>query len=151
MSEVLETMAVAADSLATVASAPVLGVADIAEAAEGFVLSADTLGVSLDTLWVLLGAMLVFIMQAGFAMVESGFARTKNTANILMKNLLDFSVSSILFWAIGCGIMIGAKKKGITGTQEVFGVGGFAGDIPNSAFLVCQTWLSATVIGSAHV
>ena len=46
---------------------------------------------SLDTLWVLLGAMLVFIMQAGFAMVEAGFARTKNTANILMKNLLDFS------------------------------------------------------------
>ena len=56
-----------------------------------------SLASSIDTVWVLLGAMLVFIMQAGFAMVESGFARTKNTANILMKNLLDFSVGSILF------------------------------------------------------
>ncbi len=63
---------------------------------------------SIDTVWVLLAAMLVFIMQAGFAMVESGFARSKNTANILMKNLLDFSVGSIMYWIMGYGIMFGA-------------------------------------------
>ena len=61
-----------------------------------------------------------------------------------MKNLLDFSVGSILFWAIGFGIMFGATKTGITGTLDFFGFGGFEGDIPNIAFLVFQTMFSAT-------
>ncbi len=60
-----------------------------------------------DTLWVLFTAFLVFFMQAGFAMVESGFTRAKNAVNILMKNLLDFSMSSIAFWAVGFAIMFG--------------------------------------------
>ena len=60
-----------------------------------------------DTLWVLLAAFLVFFMQAGFAMVESGFTRAKNAVNILMKNLLDFSMGSIAYWAIGFAIMFG--------------------------------------------
>ncbi len=61
-----------------------------------------------DTLWVLVAAFLVFFMQAGFAMVESGFTRAKNAVNILMKNLLDFSMGTIAFWAIGFAIMFGA-------------------------------------------
>ena len=61
-----------------------------------------------DTLWVLVAAFLVFFMQAGFAMVESGFTRAKNAVNILMKNLLDFSMGSIAYWAIGFAIMFGA-------------------------------------------
>ncbi len=61
-----------------------------------------------DTLWVLVAAFLVFFMQAGFAMVESGFTRAKNAVNILMKNLMDFSMGSIAYWAIGFGIMFGA-------------------------------------------
>ena len=60
-----------------------------------------------DTLWVLVAAFLVFFMQAGFAMVESGFTRAKNAVNILMKNLLDFSMGSIAYWAIGFAIMFG--------------------------------------------
>ena len=60
-----------------------------------------------DTLWVLLAAFLVFFMQAGFAMVEAGFTRAKNAVNILMKNLLDFSMGSIAYWAIGFAIMFG--------------------------------------------
>ena len=51
----------------------------------------------------LLAAMLVFFMQPGFALVEAGFIRTKNTANVLMKNLVDFMFGSILFWFIGFG------------------------------------------------
>ena len=54
----------------------------------------------LDTVWVLLAAMLVFFMQPGFALVEAGFTRSKNTANILMKNFVDFMVGSFLFWII---------------------------------------------------
>ena len=60
-----------------------------------------------DTVWVLLAAFLVFFMQAGFAMVESGFTRAKNAVNILMKNLMDFSIGSIAFWAVGFAIMFG--------------------------------------------
>ena len=49
---------------------------------------------TMDTLWVLLGAALIFFMQAGFAMVETGFTRAKNAGNIIMKNLMDFALGS---------------------------------------------------------
>lgn len=71
------------------------------------------LATGLNTVWMLLAAMLVFFMQPGFALVEAGFIRTKNTANVLMKNLVDFMFGSILFWFIGFGLM--------------FGIGGFVG------------------------
>ena len=60
-----------------------------------------------DTLWVLVAAFLVFFMQAGFAMVEAGFTRAKNAVNILMKNLIDFSIGSLAYWAVGFAIMFG--------------------------------------------
>ena len=60
-----------------------------------------------DTIWVLVAAFLVFFMQAGFSMVEAGFTRAKNAVNILMKNLMDFSMGSIAYWAIGFAIMFG--------------------------------------------
>ncbi|MCQ9207079.1 MAG: ammonium transporter [Omnitrophica bacterium] len=63
---------------------------------------------ALDTLWVVLAGALVFFMQAGFAMVETGFTRAKNACNILMKNVMDFSIGSIVFWLVGFGIMFGA-------------------------------------------
>ena len=70
------------------------------------------INVAIDTLWVLLGAILVFWMQAGFAMVEAGFTRAKNAANIVMKNLIDFVFGSIIYWILGFGIMFGANKLG---------------------------------------
>ena len=66
---------------------------------------------SLDTVWVLIAAMLVFFMQPGFALVEAGFTRSKNTANILMKNFVDFMSGSFLYWMIGFGIMYGAGSS----------------------------------------
>jgi len=60
-----------------------------------------------DTIWTLITAMLVFFMQAGFAMVEGGFTRAKNTANIMMKNFMDFAMGSVAFWLVGFGIMFG--------------------------------------------
>ena len=53
---------------------------------------------SASTMWVLIGAFLVFFMQAGFAMVETGFTRAKNAGNIIMKNLMDFCIGTIVFW-----------------------------------------------------
>jgi ammonium transporter, Amt family len=71
-------------------------------------------------LWTLVAAALVFFMQAGFAMVETGFTRAKNAINILMKNLMDFSVGSIVFWAVGFGLMFGATNTGWFGTNGFF-------------------------------
>ncbi|HOO56762.1 MAG TPA: ammonium transporter [bacterium] len=75
---------------------------------------------AIDTMWMLLCAFLVFFMQAGFAMVEAGFTRAKNAANIMMKNLMDFSIGSLGYWAIGFGIMFGASKAGLFGTSGFF-------------------------------
>ena len=71
-------------------------------------------------LWTLIAAALVFFMQAGFAMVEAGFTRAKNAVNIMMKNLMDFSLGSLAFWAIGFGLMFGASATGWFGTSGFF-------------------------------
>jgi Amt family ammonium transporter len=73
-----------------------------------------------DYLWTLVAAALVFFMQAGFAMVESGFTRAKNAINIMMKNLMDFSMGSIAFWAVGFGLMFGVSQTGWFGTSGFF-------------------------------
>ena len=57
--------------------------------------------------WFLIGAALVFWMQAGFAMVEAGFTRAKNTGNIIMKNLMDFCIGTVMFVVLGFGLMFG--------------------------------------------
>ena len=64
-----------------------------------------TMTQAIDTFWVLMAAFLVFFMQAGFAYVEGGFTRAKNQGNIIMKNVLDFSIGSVAFWAIGWSLM----------------------------------------------
>jgi Amt family ammonium transporter len=73
-----------------------------------------------DYVWTLIAAALVFFMQAGFALVECGFTRAKNAINIMMKNLMDFSMGSLAFWAVGFGIMFGATKTGWFGTSGFF-------------------------------
>ncbi len=72
----------------------------------------------MDTVWILLAAFLVFFMQPGFAMVEAGFTRAKNTVNILMKNIMDFSIGSLLFFFVGFGLMFGKDFAGIIGTDN---------------------------------
>lgn len=71
-------------------------------------------------MWTLVAATLVFFMQAGFALVEAGFTRAKNAINIMMKNLMDFSIGSLAFWAIGFGLMFGVSKSGWIGTSSFF-------------------------------
>jgi len=78
-------------------------------------------------LWTLVAAALVFFMQAGFAMVEAGFTRAKNAINIMMKNLMDFSMGTLGFWAIGFGLMFGATSTGWFGTSDFF-LSGFTGE-----------------------
>ena len=75
----------------------------------------NEIGLSLDTVWMLLAAMLVFWMQPGFALCEAGFTRSKNTANILMKNFVDFMFGSLLFFFLGFGFMFGSEGAGFIG------------------------------------
>ncbi|OQB83896.1 MAG: Ammonia channel precursor [Planctomycetes bacterium ADurb.Bin126] len=89
--------------------------AAIAEKAQAGVEATQT---AINTVWTLLAAFLVFFMQAGFAMVETGFTRAKNAANIMMKNLMDFSFGSIAFFVVGYGLMFGASNGGFFGTDK---------------------------------
>ena len=75
-----------------------------------------------DTLWVLLAAILVFFMNLGFASVESGFARAKNTVNILSKNFIVFAISSLGFMLLGWGLMFGGDNP-FVGTDHLFILG----------------------------
>ena len=70
---------------------------------------------AVSTIWVLVGAALVFFMQAGFAMVETGFTRAKNAGNIIMKNLMDFCIGTVVFILIGFGLFLGDDLGGIIG------------------------------------
>lgn len=101
----------------------------------------------IDTIWVLLGAALVFFMQAGFAMVETGFTRAKNAGNIIMKNLMDFAIGAPLYWIIGFGLMFGGSGA-LIGGLDLFSAGNYASilpeGIPKEAFLIFQTVFCAT-------
>lgn len=105
-----------------------------------------------DTIWLILGAVLVFWMQAGFAMVETGFTRAKNAGNIIMKNLMDFALGSIAFWIIGFGIMFG-DVSGIFGGIDFFSMGEYdTGSVPFWTFFMFNTVFcatSATIVSGA--
>lgn len=104
----------------------------------------DAAEYGLDTVWVLLAAMLVFFMQPGFALVEAGFTRSKNTANILMKNFCDFMFGSIIFWIVGFSIMWGGDGAGFMGTISLCDFSFYSGSIPTEGFVVFQTVFCAT-------
>lgn len=98
----------------------------------------------LNFVWTLVAAFLVFIMQAGFALVEIGMCRAKNAANILMKNVMDFCIGSLAFWAIGFGLMFGVSN-GVFGTTDFFFSGANGdGEAWNYAFWMFQVVFCAT-------
>ena len=112
---------------------------------------------SVNTIWVLVGAALVFFMQAGFAMVETGFTRAKNAGNIIMKDLMDFCIGTPVFWLVGFGLMFGAGngfigKIGGIATEAHYGSGMLPDGVPFWAFLIFQTVFcatSATIVSGA--
>lgn len=102
----------------------------------------------LNIVWVMLGSILVFFMQAGFAMVETGFTRAKNASNIIMKNVMDFTIGSIVFYLIGFALMFGDSIGGIFGSSgflspEKMGLSIFA-DLTPPVFIFFQTVFCAT-------
>ncbi len=100
--------------------------------------------VSIDTIWILVAAVLVMFMQPGFALVEAGFTRSKNTANILMKNLMDFSIGSLIFWLLGYTLMYGEDVGGFLGKISLFYSSDGVNGVPDKASLMFQTVFAAT-------
>ena len=74
--------------------------------------------VALDIVWPLLATVLVFLMQAGFSLLEAGATRAKNSINIIMKNIMDMSLGSLVFWVEGFGFMFGTNSSGWIGTDN---------------------------------
>lgn len=104
----------------------------------------------LFAVWFLIGAALVFWMQAGFAMVEAGFTRAKNSGNILMKNLMDFCIGTIVFILIGFGLLLGEDFMGLIGKPgfDIFtGYSDF--DWSNFVFNLVFCATTATIVSGA--
>ncbi len=102
---------------------PSLLVAGLAFSSEAHAKTAEELTVALDTIWVVITAALVFFMNLGFALVESGFCRAKNTVNILSKNFIVFAISCLAYYLFGWGLMFG-NGSGWLGTEGLLAVGG---------------------------
>jgi Amt family ammonium transporter len=134
-------------------------VAVLVLALPGIALAADPNGaatleadpaVALDFIWMLVAAFLVYFMQAGFAMVESGFCRAKNATNLMMKNLLDFVLGSLAYFIIGFALMYGADKAGIIGTSGWFMGGNYDVTVYRDfMFQVVFAATAATIVSGA--
>lgn len=97
----------------------------------------------IDVLWVMLTAFLVFLMQFGFALVETGTVRSKNTINVAMKNLIDTIMGVVVFWAVGFGLMFGSDYLGAFGTSWFFIDGA---DYNVNALFFFQSMFAATAV-----
>jgi ammonium transporter, Amt family len=102
---------------------------------------AEVTNAELHTVWLATCAGLVLLMQPGFALLESGFSRAKNSVNVIMKNFTDCAVSSLAYWALGFGLMFGTSWNGLVGTTDFFP------SETNGTFLInvlYQTFFAAT-------
>ena len=122
----------------------VSGIASVALADDAA--TAESVQTNLNVVWTLVAAVLVFLMQAGFALVETGFTRAKNAANIMMKNLMDFAAGSLAFYVLGAALMFGASKA--AGWLGWGGLGmpslGAGEGVWDWTFLFFQTMFAAT-------
>lgn len=113
---------------------------------------AEASGLLMNIMWTMIGAILVYFMQAGFAMCEAGFTRAKNTGNILMKNMMDFVLGSLLFFVLGFAIMHGKDANGIIGTTGFFNptnladADGLFNGLPVGVFIIFHTVFCATAV-----
>ena len=100
--------------------------------------------------WFLIGAALVFWMQAGFAMVEAGFTRSKNTGNIIMKNLMDFCIGTCTFILIGFSLLLGEDLLGFIGKPGFDIFTSYANfDFSNFVFNLVFCATTATIVSGA--
>ena len=104
----------------------------------------------LTSVWFLMGAALVFWMQAGFAMVEAGFTRAKNAGNIIMKNLMDFCIGTVVFIFIGYSLLCGEDVGGFIGKPTLNIFSDYANfDWPGFVFNLVFCATAATIVSGA--
>ncbi|MEQ9151380.1 MAG: ammonium transporter [Parvibaculaceae bacterium] len=115
----------------------------------------ESVAQSIDTVWVLICTVLVLLMQAGFACLESGLVRAKNSINVAVKNVMDFCVAGVGFWLVGFGLMFGVSAGGFLGSSD-FAFDGVAGGNQATAWVMaffffqlafCST--STTIVSGA--
>lgn len=100
---------------------------------------------ALDILWILVSACLVFLMQAGFLSLESGLTRTKNNINVALKNIIDFGLTTILFWLFGYALMFGTSLSGLVGSSGFMPM--FDGDnVKEIVFVIFQLMFCGTAV-----
>ncbi len=104
---------------------------------------ADDPGAPINYVWVIIAAALVFIMQGGFAMLTAGLCRAKNVVNLMMKNLMDFTIGSLAFFCVGFALMFGADKGGLFGTTGWF-LAGDSYDVGQYLLFLFQVMFAAT-------
>ena len=110
----------------------------------------QAVGTQVFAVWFLIGTALVFWMQAGFAMVEAGFTRAKNTGNIIMKNLMDFCIGTVVFIVIGFGLLLGADVVGLIGKPGFDLFTAYADfDFSNFVFNLVFCATTATIVSGA--
>ena len=110
----------------------------------------QAVGSQVFAVWFLIGAALVFWMQAGFAMVEAGFTRAKNTGNIIMKNLMDFCIGTVVFIVIGFGLLMGEDVAGLIGKPGFDLFTAYADfDFSNFVFNLVFCATTATIVSGA--
>ena len=123
---------------------------DLATLIENGMDVAEASGLLMNIMWTMIGAILVYFMQAGFAMCEAGFTRAKNTGNILMKNMMDFVLGSLLFLVFGFALMHGTDWNGIVGIKGFFNpttladADGMFNGLPIGVFIIFHTVFCAT-------
>ncbi|HBM89572.1 MAG TPA: hypothetical protein DD437_13570, partial [Rhodobiaceae bacterium] len=104
---------------------------------------------TIDAGWVVICTVLVLLMQAGFICLETGLVRAKNSINVALKNVSDFCIASLLFWAVGFGLMFGASDSGIIGASGFFpsvGLNATANDVWLIAFFFFQLAFCSTAV-----
>ncbi len=110
----------------------------------------QAVGTQVFAVWFLIGTALVFWMQAGFAMVEAGFTRAKNTGNIIMKNLMDFCIGTVVFILIGFGLLMGEDVVGLIGKPGFDLFTAYADfDFSNFVFNLVFCATTATIVSGA--
>jgi len=104
---------------------------------------------NLDTFWLLICAILVFLMQAGFMCLESGLSRNKNSINVALKNVTDFGIAVVTFWAFGFALMYGTSVMGLFGNRFYFFTTHVAGYQTYFVFQAMFVATAATIISGA--
>ena len=104
---------------------------------------------NLDTFWLLMCSVLVFLMQAGFMCLESGLTRRKSSINVALKNIADFGIAVVTFWAFGFGLMYGASYSGLVGTKYFLFFTNVAGYQTYFVFQAMFVATAATIISGA--